>query len=59
MSNTGAWKQNADLRDIVALAAWVLQLYKDVDPSHQRLKSEISKDFDTIWLGVISPMLLD
>jgi hypothetical protein len=59
MSNTGAWKQNADLRDIVALAAWVLQLYKDVDPSHQRLKSEISKDLDTIWLGVISPMLLD
>jgi hypothetical protein len=59
MSNTGAWKQNADLRDIVALAAWLLQLYKDVDPSYRRLNSEISKDLDTIWLRVISPMLLD
>jgi hypothetical protein len=59
MGNTGAWKQNADLRDIVALAAWLLQLYKDVDPSYQRLNSEISKDLDTIWLRVISPMLLD
>jgi hypothetical protein len=58
MRGAGAWKQNADLKVIVALAAWILQLYKHVDPSEPKLVSKICKDYDSIWKQVISPMLL-
>jgi hypothetical protein len=59
MKDTVEWKQNADLKDIVAVAAWILQLYNDVDPSDRDLVSNICDDYDTIWSRFISPMLLD
>jgi hypothetical protein len=58
MKATGKWQQNADLKNIFALAAWILQLYKDVDPSDPGLVSKICNDCDTIWKRVILPMLL-
>lgn len=57
MSGTGARKQGVDLREVVALAAWILQLYGGVDPSDQQLLSKISEDLDIIWERVIFPML--
>lgn len=57
MIGIGVWKQGADLREVVALAAWILQLYGGVDPSDRHLFQKISEDLETIWERVISPML--
>ena len=57
ISGTGARKHGVDLREVVALAAWILQLYGGVDPSDQQLLSKISEDLDIIWESVIFPML--
>lgn len=56
MRKTGAWKPNAQLRTVVAAAAWILRPYKSEDPSEPHLIDTILKDFEIIWLEVISPM---
>lgn len=56
MRDTGAWKPDAQLRDVIAAAAWVLRPYKDVDTSEPQLILKILEDFEIVWLEVISPM---
>jgi hypothetical protein len=56
MRDTGAWKPDAQLKNVVGVAAWILRPYKGVDLSEPQLILEIFKDFEIIWLEVISPM---
>jgi len=56
MKDTGAWKPDAQLKDVVGVAAWILQPYTGVDLSEPQLILKIFEDFEIIWLEVISPM---
>jgi hypothetical protein len=56
MRETGAWKPDAQLRNVIAAAAWILRPYKNVDTSEPRLILRILEDFEIIWLEVVSPM---
>lgn len=56
MRDTGAWKPDAQLRNAVAAAAWILRPYKDEDISDPQLILKILEDFEIVWLEVISPM---
>lgn len=56
MRETGAWKPDAQLRNVIAAAAWILRPYKDEDTSDPQLILKILEDFEIVWLEVISPM---
>lgn len=56
MRNTSAWRPDAQLRNVVAAAAWILRPYTNEDPSEPQFILRILKDFEIIWLEVISPM---
>jgi hypothetical protein len=56
MRGTGAWNSGARLGDVVNVAISILRLYEAVDPSDAQLTLAIFKDFEIIWLEVISPM---
>jgi hypothetical protein len=56
MRGTGAWNSGARLEDVVNVAISILRLYEAVDPSDAQLTLAIFKDFEIIWLEVISPM---
>lgn len=56
MRETSAWKPDAQLRIVVAAAAWILRPYKDVDPAEPQLVQKVLEDFEIVWLEVISPM---
>ena len=56
MRETGAWKPDAQLRNVIAAAAWILRPYTNEDPSEPQLILRILKDFEIVWLEVISPM---
>lgn len=53
---TGAWKSEAQLRNIVAVAIWILQPYRSVDPSDPTLILGLLEEFEIIWLEAISPL---
>jgi hypothetical protein len=59
MRDTGAWNSDARLKDVVNVAISILRLYEAVDPSDAQLTLAIFKDFEIIWLEVISPMFDD
>jgi hypothetical protein len=59
MRNTGAWNSGTQLEDVVNVAISILRLYEAVDPSDAQLTLPIFKDFEIIWLEVISPMFDD
>jgi hypothetical protein len=56
MRETGAWKPDAQLRNVIATAAWILRPYKNVDTSEPQLILRILEDFEIIWLEVVSAM---
>lgn len=56
MIRTGAWKSDAQLKKIAAVAIWILQPYRSVDPSDPKLILGLLEEFEIIWLEVISPL---
>lgn len=56
LENTGAWKPDAQLGDVVAVALCILRPYREVDPSDPEIILELLKDFEIIWIESISPL---
>jgi hypothetical protein len=56
MKDTGAWKSDAKLGDVVTTAAWILRPYSNADPSDPELILKVLEDFEIVWMEVVSPM---
>ena len=56
MKDTGAWKSDANLGDVVTTAAWILRPYWNADLSDPELILKVLKDFEILWMEVVSPM---